>query len=137
MFDVVVDPEVIEQLASRLDVLSSSLTHLEWAHLVALLGLGSTALADAICTGTGSESPEAPSRREIVALGSPGFADALNPAAEAIGGWGTSDARVVIVNGPGTTRWEVTSRTGSPDDGAGIRAEPVGQATNHVSSDRN
>jgi hypothetical protein len=120
MFDVVVDAEVIEQLASRLDVLSAGLTHLEWAHLVALLGLGSTALADALRTG--AESPGVLVHREMMAMGSPGFADALNPAAEAIGGSGTCDHRVVIVKGPETTRWEVTSRPSST--AAGTEASP-------------
>jgi len=113
MFDVVVDPDVIEQLASRLDVLSTHLTHREWAHLVGLLGLGSTALADAIRAG--SESPGAPAQTEIVTMGSPGFADALNPAAEAVGGPGTRPY-VAIVKGPETARWEVVSQ---PDSATG------------------
>lgn len=124
MFDVVVDPEVIERLASRLDVLSAGLTHLEWAHLVALLGLGSTALADAVATV--SESPNVLDHREMVAMGSPGFADALNPAAEAIGGCITRDHRVAIVNGPETTRWEVMSR---PSSTADATATQPGSAT--------
>jgi hypothetical protein len=132
MFDVVVDPDVIEQLASRLDVLSTELTHLEWAHLVGLLGLGSTALADAVRTG--AELPSALTQREIVAMGSPGFADALNPAAEAIGSPGTRPQRVVIVKDGGTARWEVISRPGPLADASGVhtgRAADIPSSTDH------
>jgi hypothetical protein len=107
MFDVVVDPDVIAQLASRLDVLSAGLTYLEWAHLVALLGLGSTALADAVRTGW--EPPTGPADRAVAAMGSPGFSDALNPAADAVGVRSASGHRVVIANGAEGSRWQVLS----------------------------
>jgi len=111
MFEVVVDPDVIDRLAPRLDLLSTGLSHSEWAHLVALLGLGSTALADAL--GTAVDHPRPLSLRRIVAMGSPSFAAALNPAAEAIEALVAGGRRVAIVHGSDLARWEVRHRASS------------------------
>ncbi len=56
MFDVIVDPDVRERVASRLDLWASELTSRERAHLVALLGVGSAALAGAIAAVRGLSS---------------------------------------------------------------------------------
>lgn len=107
MFEVTVDHDIIEQLASRLELLSTGLTHPEWTHLVALLGLGSTGVADA--ARTGAELPFTAPRRGVVFMESPGFADVLSPAADAVGILNARDHRIVIVNHPDISRWEVIS----------------------------
>jgi hypothetical protein len=42
-------------------------------------------------------------------MGSPGFSDALNPAADAVGVRSASGHRVVIANGAEGSRWQVLS----------------------------
>jgi hypothetical protein len=126
MFEVVVDPDVIDRLAPRLDLLSIGLSHPEWAHLVALLGLGSTALADAV--GTAPDPPRPLSHQRIVAMGSPSFAGALNPAAEAIEVLVEGDHCVAIVQVSKLSWWEVHHRASSVAAGADEPTRPAGAA---------
>jgi hypothetical protein len=119
MFEVIIDPEVIDRLTSRLDLLSMRLTHAEWAHMLALLGLGATALADTVCPTP--DPPTAPAHRRIAPLGSPGFARALNPAAEALGALARDRRHVKILNRSEGSRWEVRS---GPRPPANTEARP-------------
>ena len=127
MFEVVVDPDVIDRLAPRLDLLSISLSHPEWAHLVALLGLGSTALADAVRTTP--DPPRPRSHRGTVAMESPSFAGALNPAAEAIEALVDGDRRVTIVHASKLARWDIHHRASSVVAHADEPTRPAGAAT--------
>jgi|GEM_PF-4678057 len=112
MFDVTLDPEVLERLASRLELWAGDLTNEEWAHLVGLLGLGSVALAEAV--GDVTVEPNWTGGAEMATMGSPGFADALSPAADAVLKRAAAGRSVVIASGPEPNRWAVTSAACSP-----------------------
>lgn len=105
MFDVVVDAEVIERLATHLELLSAELTYAEWAHLIALIGLGSTTLGEAVVR------PELRSSTRGAALQTPGFADALELVADALGRRTGAEEHTVITRWPESGRWEVLTRS--------------------------
>jgi hypothetical protein len=106
MFEVMVEADVLERLAARLDVWSADLTGPEWAHLVGLLGLGSTALAGAL--DRSDDRPPAVAV-DLAAMSSPGFADALSPAADALSRQPLAERPVVIAYGPEPDHWRITS----------------------------
>jgi hypothetical protein len=113
VFAVTIDPEVLAGLAARLEVWGFELTNAEWEHLVGLLGLGSTILAEVVA---GVEENVA-GATEAEAMGSPGFADALSPAADAVLSRAGAGLSVVISFGPGPSQWTVTSAR--PESGPG------------------
>ncbi len=78
MLEVALDPEVLDRLAARLEVLSNALGTEEREHLLALLGLASSHLAALLACPVQLPDPDG------LALGSPGFAEALSPAADAV-----------------------------------------------------
>jgi hypothetical protein len=110
MFDITLDPSVLERLASQLELWSTVLTGVERSHLLALLGLGSAAVeaADAVA----ELARPLPNVIEVDALAmlSPGFADALSPAADAAHRRAAAGHLVAIVHGPEADRWTVASR---------------------------
>ncbi len=125
MFDVIVDPDVLERLASRLDLWASQLTSQEWAHLVGLLGVGSAALAEAIRDV--NARPLWMEETNTATMSSPGFADALSPAADAVLHRAATGHSVVIISGPEPNRWVVTSSAFQPPNET---RQPVGTTTN-------
>ena len=115
-FDVILEAQVLERLAARLELWSTGLPGVERSHLVSLLGLGSAALASADAIA-GVAKPRRPAI-ETVALSmlTPGFADVLSPAGDASLRCATAGCVVAIVYGPDPDCWTVTARTLDPDN---------------------
>jgi len=122
MFDVTLDPDVLEGLAARLELWAGELSNAEWAHLLGLLALGSAALAEAV--GGVGEQPGCEGATEVAAMESPGFADALSPAADAVLTRAAVGRSVVIASVPELNRWAVTSVTLHPRTHDATRSGP-------------
>jgi hypothetical protein len=110
MFDVTVDSSILERLAPHLEVWSTGLLGVDRSHLLALLGLGSAALAAA--DAVADLVKPLPLAIDVVDLAmlTPGFADALSPAGDAALRCAAAGHSLAIVHGPEPDRWTVTAR---------------------------
>ncbi len=111
MFDVTLDHDVLARLVERLELWTPELPNAEWSHLVALLGLGSAAVASAVGAPgiTGGTAGGA-----MVVMGSPGFADALSAAADAVLAQAANGHAITITVGPELSRWAAARRPHCP-----------------------
>ena len=121
-FEVLLEPDILERLALRLEVLSSELSNKEWAHLVGLLGLASAVLYETVSDPASRFLPE---HVEPEDMGTPGFADVLSPAADVVLRQISIGCSVVITGPSSPGGWETTSsilkvdRSGAVVDGVG------------------
>jgi hypothetical protein len=110
MFDLTLDPSVLERLASHLELWSTGLTGVERSHLLALVGLGSAAISAADAVASLARPLPPVIEVDALAMLSPGFGDALSPAGDAAHRCATAGHSVAIIYGPETDRWTVASR---------------------------
>ncbi|MGC9961184.1 MAG: hypothetical protein ABSE47_04690 [Acidimicrobiales bacterium] len=107
MFDVTLDAEVLGRLAASLERWGFELTNVEWSHLVGLVGLGSSAVAEAVGGRAAELDVAAPG---VVPMTTPGFADALSAAADAVMSRAVLGQSVVIATGPDAGLWVAKTR---------------------------
>jgi len=104
-FQVLLDAEVLERLATHLEILSGGMSTEEWAHLLGLLGLGCAAICEKGSPEEGSDRKGDPTD-----MGTPGFADVLSPVADLVLSHVYAACSVVIESSGTTFGWKALPR---------------------------